>query len=176
MYVAANLTPYFCSGFGNSPSVFSSTVLSPVSGSAGLSSSVFLSSWAKACTAASRHPLKTTAPKNQGDILRGSGKWFDSENAAGRQEGHDQRRISRDLCRSSDSCFRISTAAGGSSHLTQQKHRRGTRSLIYRAGGIDHSAAPLPMRLMHGAKPHAASGVEMRAHEKASYRSEFTSV
>src|ERR1700742_1764046 len=39
----ANLTPFFSKGLGKRPSVDSSTVLSPVSGSAGLRSSVFLS-------------------------------------------------------------------------------------------------------------------------------------
>lgn len=37
VWVAANFKPYFLSGLGRRPSVFSSTVLSPVSGSAGLS-------------------------------------------------------------------------------------------------------------------------------------------
>ena len=40
--------PFFSKGFGRRPSVVSSTVLSPVSGSAGFKSSVFLSSCAKA--------------------------------------------------------------------------------------------------------------------------------
>src|ERR1700760_2760268 len=43
MYVAANLMPFFSNGLGSNPSVFSSTVLSPVSGSDGFRSSVFLS-------------------------------------------------------------------------------------------------------------------------------------
>jgi hypothetical protein len=40
--------PYFSNGLGSNPSVDSSTVLSPVSGSAGFSSSVFLSCCAQA--------------------------------------------------------------------------------------------------------------------------------
>src|ERR1700755_571316 len=43
MYVAAHLMPFFSNGLGSNPSVFSSTVLSPVSGSDGFRSSVFLS-------------------------------------------------------------------------------------------------------------------------------------
>src|SRR6185295_1845442 len=51
--------PFFSNGFGSRPSVVSSTVLCPVSGSAGFKSSVFLSSCAKA--APDHAPSRTRA-------------------------------------------------------------------------------------------------------------------